>query len=90
MQGLAQNRGKKLSEVSVFFLFEGDAEEEDSWAMEKLRALESLPIPRDSRQAEMYQQKAKVRSEKLIALVNSLCCLVVVNLKRGSIVHSTG
>jgi hypothetical protein len=61
IQKLAEARKLKLDEALKYHQFEDDAEEEDSWAMEKLRILESMPIPRDARQAQGSLHKAKVR-----------------------------
>ena len=60
IQKLAETRKRNLDEALKYHQFEDDAEEEDSWAMEKLRILESMPIPRDARQAQGSYQKAKV------------------------------
>lgn len=57
---MAQARRMKLDEALSYHQFEDDAEEEDSWAMEKLRTLEAIPVPKDLRQVVGSQQKAKV------------------------------
>ena len=63
---LAQARRTRLEESLTYRQFEDDAEEEDSWALDKLRTLEAMPIPKAARQAAAAQQKAKVCCEKLL------------------------